>query len=357
MTMHAFDTTVNRIPGTEVTVTVPIYSTEPGTVTASAPGCTFPDGNTKVIVGTRTRGNMGNGGQYLARAGAEGNGRSDCTFFIKVDWTQIQSSMMAESQYSTGALISSLRTDVARRANWMLTFQKYNIGTTAIGYTQSANSTTVEASIFATADASTADTVRKYAVVLASGASGDVGVTFYRAARANANTANRAVTTGTMGGTEALVWQSGVQCSKVAHKASNDELDAWFASETIPATDRVFVFAGGHEIDTASLVIWDTSGNVTPLDLTAAQVTGWQAPSMAADFVDSVTVVPASSIRVTIPAGVASPVTLTLTRPRQGVPSRATDGEKYETASGAITLVDTPAVVFCGPSQNVRSRL
>jgi len=85
----------------------------------------------------------------------------------------------------------------------------------------------------------------------------------------------------------------------------------------------------------------------------------YPASQIARSFTDSPgdPVVPASSIRVTIPAGVASPVTLTLSRPRQGVPARASDAEKTETTTGTITITDIPAKVFCGPSQEVRTRL
>jgi hypothetical protein len=88
VTLHAFDTTVER-RGQEVTVTVPIYSTEPGVVTASAPGCTFPDGNTVVVPGTRTWAlDNSDGNAAAAFGGALGNtwaNYSNYAYFLKID--------------------------------------------------------------------------------------------------------------------------------------------------------------------------------------------------------------------------------------------------------------------------------
>ncbi len=188
----------------------------------------------------------------------------------------------------------------------------------------------------------------RYALTRAAGGS----VKFYTAARATVTSATRN-STGTMGGSEVLAINAGplVQCTKILRVADNAELDAWFSAGTIPATNQEFSYLGTHEVDSASPVIYDASAN--NYDLTALQITNWQAPKFFGDYTDAPgdPVVPASSIRVTIPAGVASPVTLTLTRPRQGVPSRATDGEKYETASGVITLVDPATRIKVGPRQ------
>lgn len=87
------------------------------------------------------------------------------------------------------------------------------------------------------------------------------------------------------------------------------------------------------------------------MDFGLVNVPQWPEAAASGDFTDDPLnpVVPASSIRVTIPAAVSSPVTLSLSRPRAGVPSRATDEERFETATGTITLATTAETVSIGP--------
>jgi hypothetical protein len=139
-------------------------------------------------------------------------------------------------------------------------------------------------------------------------------------------------------------------------------IDRFFYSDAILSTDQQDLFLNGAFPSNPCVVqyaineegvskAYDLSGNnydgVYGLDasapVTVVNRTFTDAPGDP--------VVPASSIRVLVPAGVASPVTLSLSRPRQGVPSRATDGEKYETASGTITLVDPVTRIKVGPRQ------
>jgi len=153
-----------------------------------------------------------------------------------------------------------------------------------------------------------------------------------------------------MGGDEAIVWQSGVECSKIARVCSDAELDAWFSDGTIPATDREFVFSGAHEIDTASPVIWDLSGNVTPLDLTATQITNWQAPGMRGDTTDTDFVSPLVEVPITIAADCAAGAhDITLRRERVGVPSRASDAQRYDDGTLTVTVAAEAETITIGP--------
>ena len=344
MTLHAFDTTVNRIPGTDITVTVPIYSTEPGTVTATASGCTFPDGETVVIAGTREYRLDGRGGDYLAISGVCAS-RDDVTWLFEIDFTRItQNPGNAASVNPIKPIVANWKNNDIGRANWLISAGNYyNNSYTIVSYATSQTSATNAVAILSKTTSDPGAARQKWAMTKTA-----AGVTnLYRIARANVSTITYA-TTGTMGGTEVLVLYSGIQFARLSRVIDNAELDAWFSAGTVPTTNREVVYLGGHEIVPGAEKIWDSAGTN---DLYAYQPTNWPAPGMTIRNVDSVTVIPASSIRVTIPAGVASPVTLTLTRPRQGVPSRATDGEKYETASGVITLVDPATRIKVGPRQ------
>jgi len=232
---------------------------------------------------------MGRGAQYLAKITASGNARMDQTWFVKINWNNIACGNNAtQAAYVAQPLMASMRMDSANRLNWFLFASVYNVNGVpptrslrlALSQDSGTNPVTAVGSLVG-GDMALAG-LRKYAVTITG-----TTVAIYTDARATVVNSNVAGISGVMGGTEALVWQSGMHVSKIKRVASAAELDAWFAAETVPASDRDFVFAGGHEIDPAAPVIWDTSGNVTPLDLTAAQVTNWQVPGMIGDFTDA----------------------------------------------------------------------
>ncbi len=293
------------------------------------------------IAGTRTWGNMGSGGNYLARAGSEGNGRSNVTFLIEVDLDEIPIGNGTQ-QVSNVSLIMSSRFDITRRLNWCIASNKYSGGArnSRIQYNQSASSGVADLTYTSDPYSVIVGKV-KYAITMGTGGVGDVAVNLYQAARATVTTVSRAVTTGTMGGDEAIVWLSGVMCAKLSRVVSDSELDAWFADGTIPATDREFVFAGGHEIVESAPVIWDSGPNA--YDLTATQIANLQPPSMRVDYTDDPgnPVVPFTSFSVyPLTNGNAH---LRFVRERQGVPSRATDEERFETYDWNFTVSDAPS--------------
>jgi hypothetical protein len=352
--LTAFPITAKRKPGEAVTVVVPIYSTEPGTVTASAPGCTFPDGNTKVIAGTREYRLDGRGGDYLAKENFA-QSRDDVTFLFVVDWDRIVGSRTSVAALITqGGLIGSWRVDAPALCNWSIHARRYTSSGSASAismiYAQSVNSgVSVAAAVTYNAASGYTPNAGPERWAITKSAAGVINL--HRAVRGVVATATIA-TTGTMGGTEALIMQGGQAASKILRICSNAELDAWFAAGTIPATNQEFSYLGRHEIVNGAQKIWDSTGTN---DLTEYQVPLWQAPGMTIRNVDSVPVVPASSIRVTIPAGVASPVTLTLTRPRQGVPARASEAERIESTTGTITLEAESACFGIGPDVSASS--
>ena len=353
MTLHAFDTTVERIPGTEVTVRVPIWSSEPGTVTASAPGCTFPDGETVVIAGTREYRPDGRGGDYLAISDPNPT-RYEVSFLFRVDLAKLQSGS-ALNFIPYNMIAASIDTAATARINWAISIDSYKSTPPNQRYicrfARSINSSTNDAAAIGPQTQYASPTIVRYAITYFAPDT----LRIYEGALATMAPTGLAAPTGAIGGTEVMYLKQGIQFLKYDRKLSDADLDLWFAG-TIPASPAV-AYLGNHEIVDGAQKIWDSAGT---RDLTTAvSVPGWGSPAMTIRNVDDPgdPVVPASSIRVTIPAGVASPVTLTLSRPRQGVPSRASEAERIESATGTITITDIPAKVFCGPSQEVRTRL
>lgn len=358
MTLVAHNITANRKTGEEITVTVPIYSSEPGVITASASGCTFPDGATATIPGTRTYHMDGFNGDYLLAPNV-GQTRSDVTWFFEVDWSRIPNleASTPTTLYARCPLFGSIKSSWAgNRYNWYFDASR-QLNSSIISYCDSIDSLSSPGGTFSSPNGSRLEQgIVKY--VLTKDAAGNTN--FYRASSAIVTNSTRA-SSGTMGVNEVLVvWATGLKsASKILRVADLAEIDAYFASGTVPGTNQDFSFLGGHEISRDNQKIYDSSVNLYDLySFTDASIDGWRAPGITQRTTDDPgnPVIPASSIRVTIPAGVASPVTLSLSRPRAGVPSRASEAEKYETTTGTITLVDVPTEIYAGPAQHVRSR-
>ena len=364
MTLHAFDTTVNRIPGTEVTVTVPIYSTEPGIVTAAAPGCTFPDGESVVIAGTRTWRNGLKHGQYLARPNCC-QLRDTATWCVEVDTARLVQIGLYSAQSNVIPLIASFRTDALQRTNWRINlFIYYNnviAHTARVYYWQSNDASTAEAShqLVATQNIGgelwAAPVIKRFVIY----ANADK---LYITDRTDGAYVGAAVTRidpagTTMGGNEALRVENNVRFTKHLAELTQQQRADWNTSGVVTPGAEIAIL-GGHEIVESAPVFWDSSGTNDLYNYQIINVSAYPAAA-SGDYTDAPgdPVVPASSIRVTIPAGVASPVTLTLTRPRQGVPARASEAEKTESTTGTITIVDIPAVVHVGPPQIVSAHL
>lgn len=334
------------------TANVLVTSDNPGVVSLTyGAGLTGPA--TVTIEGTRVYGNMGGGGDYLARVGAEGANREDVTWLFEIDWGKFPADNDSSANlFTVVPIFGSIRVDVANRSNWQFQARRYNITTISLIYADSLDAGKNSSAVIANITGVTAPGQEKWALTKAAGGA----YVLYRASRGTVAASGTRDSTGTMGGTEALIWQSGVSCSKIARVCSDAELDAWFADGTIPAADREFVFSGGHEIDPAAPVIWDTSGNATPLDLTATQITNWQAPGMSVAYTDTDPVVPYAIVPVTAIATTGT--TIDATRPRQGVPARASEAERIETADQVTVTVEAevpPSAIplTIGPGQTL----
>ena len=354
MTLTAHPVTVSRRSNEAVTVTVPIYSTEPGTVTASAPGCTFPDGNQKAIVGMRAWRNGLKHGQYLARKTSDAAGRKDVSLCLEIDWTKVISSTGAlTSAYASIPAVASIAYDKQRMINWGIALQIYKVAdatqTYRIIYYQSNAASAGEAtfSCYATPLSSSPPTATRIVITLPDPATDSKIYNYWTTGTASDLTlTGRVVTDATMGGNQALVMSGMIKVSKFARMLSQADREGFVQSGTIPATPELS-YQGGHEVVETAPVFWDTSGN--NLDLFADSINLWPPAAASGDYTDSVPVVPASSIRVTIPAGVASPVTLELSRERANVPPRASEAERIEKTTGTITLTTEAETITIGP--------
>jgi hypothetical protein len=100
-------------------------------------------------------------------------------------------------------------------------------------------------------------------------------------------------------------------------------------------------------------VIYDTSGNVTPLDLTATQITNWQAPGMRGDFTDVGFTSPLVEIPLVIAADCAAGThNITLRRTRVGIPARVpplSDAVLYDDGVLPVTVAVETEAVTIGP--------
>jgi hypothetical protein len=324
-----------------------VTSDNPGVVSLSyGAGLTGPASVT--IEGTREYGNMGSGGDYVARVGSEGNSRSDCTILIEVDIDRVlpNSKTAGASAHPFVPIFGSLRTDTTRRINWMLMLRSSADGVILM-YVQSANSTTSDAST--AGSAYTRSGLTRFAARLDDMTSTN-NLTLYNGIAINAVT--RAATTGTMGGTEALVLWAGTRAIKFPRQLTDEEMSSWQNDGTLPADAPTVAYLGGHEIIAGNETVWDSSGN--NYDLTDTDITRWQASALHPDYTDTVPVVPYATIAVTAVATTGT--TIDATRPRHGVPARASYSERTEVADQCVVTVNDP-VGAVGPAITARVKL
>jgi hypothetical protein len=328
------------------TANVLVTSDNPGVVSLTyGAGLTGPASVT--IEGTRVYGNMGSGGDYASLISSVASGRLSTTIFLEVDVGRALAASQAATNGATTILpvFGSIRTDLARRPNWMLYLRSSNIGTYALGYFQSSTSSTGEIFYIKNSGYSFASGKIRFAVVLDDGTGGAGSVLIYTGARANVDSLSRAATSGTMGGTEALVLTCGSIAGKISRAATDGELDTWFGGGDIPATNREVYYAGGQE-PTPGQIVYDSVGTN---DLGPNDITGWQDAALVhPDYTDDPgdPVVPYALVPVTAIATTGT--TIDATRPRQGVPARASEAERIETADQVTVTVEAP-LVSIGP--------
>jgi hypothetical protein len=123
--------------------------------------------------------------------------------------------------------------------------------------------------------------------------------------------------------------------AKILHICDETELDNWFDNGAIPSTDQEIVLPFDHEIaPSPNQKFYDISGNnYDPYELA---INEFQSPEAVNYNTDSVTVEPWQTFAITpVSSGT---VTITARRRRQGIPDRASDSEKYETATATVQV-------------------
>ena len=358
MTLHAFNTTVER-RGQDITVTVPIYSTEPGTITAAAPGCTFPDGANVVIAGTRTWRNAGwelqHGFNAPAAAAAIMRQRHGATIGIDLNCRRMFRGLELGGAASEQILIA--RDYVSgQKISWSLFARTLNGNMQLLLTYIPSMDPYVLAGGTCTLYQSSGGVPEKLQISFILPTSGTT-VNVRRRIDGGAISAATATLSAAMTGNT-----SDASCALIRRA------DRFFYSTSSLSTAQQDLYLNDSMPTDACTVQYDLKeeGTQNAFDLSGNDYDGAYdldaaipASSILRDFTDDPLnpVIPASSVRVSIPAGVASPVTLTLTRPRQGVPARASEAEKTESTTGTITIVDIPAVVHVGPPQIVSAHL
>ena len=340
--------TFTRKANEDKTVEVFFNSTEPGTVTAAAPGCTFPDGAEIEIEGTRVwRMNNRAGDGHCYGPGPETAQRNPCTIYCTVPFNKIQT-INAYARYNYALQIARNYDKTSGvYTNWFISTYRPNGNsnyltlTFIISQTKTSAPTTISLNV--SLGLLTLSKILRIVVTI-NGTSLKINTSIDGAAPVE--------TSGTLAWTIADVCDNSTLLiadgSEFAHWSSvitGTDFTNLVRYGTIPAGANCVYLANEESGNT----LFDTSGNLRDSTLNADAA--YPSTGISRDFTDDPgdPVVPASSIRVTIPAGVASPVTLTLSRPRQGVPSRATDEERFETTTGTITLTTEAETITIGP--------
>jgi hypothetical protein len=347
MTITASPLTVTR-KNAAVSASAYIHTTDPGTF-----ACTYPAGisgpATVTAAGSRVYKIPNDNGAYLALQTSALSSRLGVTIVGKTSIDLLAKAFGAATNgQEFQPLIHCINESAARRVNWGVLLNVFRTGalyTARISYNQSADSGTNDAAYLGAFDGAITGDIRWAVVLPASGTT----VPVYMTSRANVVNATRAATSGTMGGSEVVVLQGGLETAVFARELSNDDLDLWFAG-TLPATPAA-AWMGSHEIDVTDPVIFDTSGN--NYDLGDYDVTGLQAANMRALTTDTGFTSPLVEIPITIAADCTAGVkNITLRRTRVGIPARVpalADAVLYDDGTLAVTVAVETEVVHIGP--------
>lgn len=356
-----FDTTIERIPGVEKTYALNIHSTEPGTL-----AITYPTGITgdasATVAGTRVwRINPANGYQWgwnaPAACDAATAARDGVTICFDVDLGYNNFQNTGNVLYDTEIIAQNYNEGATGNLhNWALGLRSSRAGLTAPTLTYFQTNAPPTAGGAGVGIAFNTASIGKYcrcAVTLNS-----TTVTMYYHDGSNKYTASipRTAPTGTVA-TPCLSVYSAARFAYFGSLLADDAngIDAWLAGNC-PANPVVYYPCNEEVPDTITAAPYDASANgydgIYNGDAT------YPVTKTPRVYTDTVTVVPAVTLPITIAADLAAgDHTITITRARQGVPARATDAEKYETATVEVTVVDAPVKVYAGPNQAVRTRL
>ena len=342
LTVHSVDQA--RRSNEAVTVTVPIYSTEPGVVTASAPGCTFPDGADVVIAGTRTWAlDNSDGNAAAAFGGALGNtwaNYSNYAYFLKIDQARITEEIDTNLQRYLPLIASIPGFNTCRDSqNFYIWLNGFN---NAVGWgTRRPAYKAIAIGNYVSSN--------RYIYYAVKHVAADSQLRHIHTA--NGGTIQTLASVGTSVPYEGQSYLLIKHCAELyilpVAQATDQKMIDWAQTGAAPSGyEERFTFNEEGAVVYGEIAA-TSEGFPFRIGLNyRREITG--CTRLSTDSPGD-PVVPASSIRVTIPAGVASPVTLTLTRPRAGVPSRASEAEKTESTTGTITLTTEAETLTIGP--------
>lgn len=327
------------------TANVLVTSDNPGVVSLTyGAGLTGPASVT--IEGTRVWRIGNRGGDYLAYPGVHQT-RHECTWLLEVDIAKIAVASQQASAYDYSLIAQSVNVATPRRINWGIEIDIYNQThpnyRVICRFFRSVDSSSNEAMMNGPAGTTyTAAQVVRFAIIY-SNVAPKSGVYIYHGSRANVAATGAAAPVGTMGGTEVFQLGCARQIGRWDGVMSDGNLDAWFSSGTKPA-DPAFLYEGGHEIDSSVQKIYDSSASA--IDLYNYSV--FSPAAAVGDYTDDPLnpVVPYAIVPVTAVATTGT--TIDATRPRQGVPPRASEAERIETAAQVTITVEAP-LVSIGP--------
>ncbi len=323
-------------------VQLPLTCSEPGDVVITSSNEAVAVVSSPVTIqGTRTWRNGLKHGQYLARANCL-QARDNVTICIEYDERKIgepNTDANVESQVSL--ILRNHRIDAVQRINWAIGLWMFRVATNSVivrpGYFQSATNASAQIAYYCITNTThTVAGIRRFLVFL----SGDK--TYWcnnGTGTAYDQTVNRTAPVGTMGGTEIISIHRECKACIFPGEMSQAQREAFCQSGTFPA-GATAQWLGGHEIDPTTPVFWDTSGNNYDLYDYDMIYTGSYEASASGDYADDPLnpVVPYSVINISPLA--AGTTTITTRRRRQGVPDRASDGEKYEEDTYLLTVAD-----------------
>lgn len=331
-----------------------VTSDNPGVVSLTyGAGLTGPA--TVEITGTRVWRNGLKHGQYLAREGASTAARVDCAWFLEIDTNDLAfRNGGVNNDYTNIAVVQNFA-DGVRFTNWAIlaSAAKTLSGSMWFNWSFVASASSGVADLLRTFSAAKQLTTHgiQRAIIQFVDSTGDLELYQTTGTVRDTRITISPKYTGTMGGTEYLVIRVPCKFAKLDSLPSQAQREAFMAAGTLPA-GLAASYQGGHEIVESAPVFWDTSGN--NLDLSAVNVQYWPAAAASGDYTDTVPVVPYALVPVTAVATTGT--TIDATRPRQGVPSRASYSERTEVADQCVVTVNDP-VGAVGPAITARVKL
>jgi hypothetical protein len=316
--------------------------------------------------GTRVWRNGLKHGQYLARASAIPS-RKNVAFFVEVNLADVSTCHGAVSNAFNSLIIAESAADTqSRDINWSIQINPYRVNNTnttyRFVYIQSRNSTSGETVHIGPSIVRTAPTVERLIAVLPDPAT-DANVYFYNTTgtAADVTVARFADTTDAMDTAAKLIMCLPCKLAKMEGGIpSQSQREAFQSAGTLPS-GLAASYQGGHEIDPAAPVFYDTSGNATALDLSDVDVQYWPEAAASGDFTDTGFTSPLVEVPLTIAADCTAGVhEITLRRTRVGIPARVpalSDAVLYDDGTLPVTVVAIPAVVHTGPVQIIQARM